>query len=101
MDDKRKIDYNVTWEQMTEKQWERFKQFVETTMLLSDKQLNCLSGDEEMTYKIFIECLTVCIFAGNGDKEEFANICEQYPLFFERFCEELDEIEKHYKNNYI
>jgi len=82
----------IEWDNLDEEQKERFLQFLRTTFSYSNKQLSCLSGDEEMTYELFKSCLTVCVRV--NDIKEFSGVCGQFPIFFEQLNKEIEEIER-------
>jgi len=93
MTNKRKIDFDITWEQMTGEQRERFKAFMRSTMMLSDEQLKCLEQGK-MSYEMFIEILTIYTICNN--KNEFVSLCQEYLDYSDRFIEELEATSKKY-----
>jgi len=97
MADKKDFNYDITWEEMTAEQRENFSRFIVTTMAYSDEELNALAGDTvKMDFEIFLRCLTKCALAHN--KNEFKNICESYPEFYDRLANGLDELDELYKD---
>lgn len=67
----------------TEKELDRFKRFMDTTLAYKQEHLAVLSGDSEMTEEIFNECVLVCVKTNNPT--EFYKICERYPEFVTKY----------------
>jgi len=86
----------IEWDYLDKEQKERFLKFLNTTFSYSEKQLSCLTGDEEMTYELFKSCLTLCVRL--GDIKEFGLVCNQFPDFFKQLNKEIAEIEKSINN---
>lgn len=83
----------MKYENLTKEEKIRINQFLHTTFLYTDEELDALANGEKMTQEIFEKCLDTCIKA--DDTREFFEIWNRFPVFA---CEFLKRIEEETKD---